>query len=782
MAKNSNVHKILQNAVQVANHFNNLYCIVDHLFYVLMDEEPIKSFLSTRGINLKNLKSILENYFDNEKYCPKKTGHYTGNPIQTSKTFDRVLARAKLQSIFREQMQEKIDPNKVVSDPEIHPVDLLISIILDRTSYVYQIFDEYNIINPQFENDLNQLAAEAIENEQNPTPQNANPVLQKYCVDLIQQAKNGKITPLIGRVNEVGQLSQVLARKTKNSSILVGPPGVGKSQIVEGLAKRIVEGNIPFNLKNSQIYSLDIGALLAGTRFRGDFEERIKEVLNALEKEPNAILFIDEIHMVHGAGAAGSGAIDMGNLLKPTLARGTLKVIGATTDEDFRKNFEKDRALMRRFIRIDVNEPTLAECKQILHGVRKSFEEFHNVKYTDAALDACVDLSNKYMHNKFLPDKAIDLLDSSGARMKLDESRKEKVIDLLEIENEVSKLAKVPEETVASDDNQVLRDLESHLKTKIFGQNHAVEQLVEGIFIARSGLRENDKTQYAALLAGPSGVGKTQLSKELSQKLNMNFIRFDLSEFQEKHTVSKLIGSPPGYVGYDDGSSNDGGRLLNEIEKNPTSVLLLDEIEKAHPDVLQVLLQVLDYGMLTSSKGKTVSFRNAIILLTTNLGASEMEKNAIGFGAVKKSDVIEEALNKSLAPEFRNRLDAMIVFNKLSQEHILLVVDKFLKELNELISTKNIIIHVTDEVKNWLATKGFDEKLGARPMSRAIHQYIKKPIAREVLFGKLVNGGEVSISLKNNELVFKYHKPKINQILDQLKVVDVAVDIEDTFN
>jgi ATP-dependent Clp protease ATP-binding subunit ClpA len=580
----------------------------------------------------------------------------------------------------------------------------------------------------------------------------AEKFLAKYCANLNTQAVNGKIDPLIGREEELDTIVQITARRSKNNSILVGEPGVGKTAIVEGLAAKIVANDVPDCLLGSTVFSLDMGALVSGTRFRGDMEERLKHILKSLEFVPNSILFIDEIHSIMGTGAGQNGTLDIPNLLKPSLNNGTLKAIGSTTVEEFRKHFEKDRALMRRFKRVDIKEPTLEDTKKILRGLKEKYEEFHGVVYSDEALDAAAELTHRYINNALLPDKAIDIIDNVGARQKIrPEADRLTSIGVAEIEAEVSRVAKIPEKSVKDDETTKLLHLEDDLKKTVFGQDEAIEALSNAVFVSRSGLRDTNKPAGCYLFAGPTGVGKTEAARQLADTLGIPLIKYDMSEYMEKHSVAKLIGSPPGYVGYGDGAAGSG-KLINDVEITPHAVLLLDEIEKAHEDVYNLLLQVMDDAKLTSSAGKAVDFRNIILILTTNAGAAEAGRRSIGFGAANSGDS-NAAIAKKFSPEFRNRLDATVQFNKLKGDSIKKVVEKFLEALKAQALARQVSITVTPEAIEWLVRNGFDETMGARPLARAIHDNIKTPLSRLMVVGDLRKGGTAIVSVNDNKIV-----------------------------
>ena len=565
--------------------------------------------------------------------------------------------------------------------------------------------------------------------------------LEAYCVNLNRKAREGRIDPLIGREAEVQRTIQVLCRRQKNNPLLVGDPGVGKTAIAEGLARKIVNSDVPEVLAESTVFALDMGALLAGTRYRGDFEERLKQVMKEIEQHKDAILFIDEIHTVIGAGATSGGAMDASNLLKPALAQGTLRCIGSTTYKEYRQYFEKDRALVRRFQKIDVKEPSVADAIEILKGLKPYFEEFHKLRYTGEAVKAAVELSSRYIHDRKLPDKAIDVIDETGAsQMLVPEPKRKKTIGVKEIEATVASMARIPPKSVSKDDTEVLQHLEETLKRAVYGQDEAVAALASAIKLARAGLRDQEKPIGCYLFSGPTGVGKTEAARQLSLSLGLELIRFDMSEYMERHTVSRLIGAPPGYVGFD-----QGGLLTDAIDQHPHSVLLLDEIEKAHPDLFNILLQIMDHGKLTDHSGKAIDFRNVILIMTTNAGARDLASAAFGFHKSKREGDDREAIDRLFAPEFRNRLDAIVPFSRLPESVIARVVDKFILQLEAQLSDRNVTIELTDEAREWLVKNGYDEAMGARPMARVIQTQIKTPLADEVLFGRLKSGGVVKV-------------------------------------
>ncbi|MDP1866903.1 MAG: AAA family ATPase, partial [Bradyrhizobium sp.] len=581
--------------------------------------------------------------------------------------------------------------------------------------------------------------------------------LEAYCVNLNKKAKDGKIDPLIGRDQEISRTIQVLCRRSKNNPLFVGEAGVGKTAIAEGLAKRIVDSEVPEVLAAATVFSLDMGTLLAGTRYRGDFEERLKQVLKELEAHPNAILFIDEIHTVIGAGATSGGAMDASNLLKPALASGTIRCMGSTTYKEYRQHFEKDRALVRRFQKIDVNEPTVEDAIAILKGLKPYFEDYHRLKYTNEAIEAAVQLSSRYIHDRKLPDKAIDVIDESGAaQMLVAENKRKKTIGIKEIETTIATMARIPPKSVSKDDAEVLKHLEQTLKRVVFGQDRAIDALAASIKLARAGLREPEKPIGSYLFSGPTGVGKTEVAKQLAASLGVELIRFDMSEYMERHTVSRLIGAPPGYVGFD-----QGGLLTDGVDQHPHCVVLLDEIEKAHPDLYNVLLQIMDHGRLTDHNGKQVNFRNVILIMTTNAGAADLARQAFGFTRNKREGDDHEAINRQFAPEFRNRLDAIVSFAHLNPDVIGMVVEKFVLQLEAQLADRDVTIELSEPAKAWLIKHGYDEQMGARPMARVIQEYIKKPLADEVLFGKLKGGGHVRVVLVKDEANAEADEEKI---------------------
>jgi ATP-dependent Clp protease ATP-binding subunit ClpA len=736
----SNLEKTIQRSYQIAEQRQHELVTLEHLLAaILEDAEIIKIFKKIQG-NPETMAKLTFDYLDN----PNNHVIVKAGVIQPKHTplLMNVVKKARTQSMFS-------------GKTEVSAIDLVLALYSIPDSPASYFLEQHGPTRDNLINEINRI--------ENPDSDEIDPaealeILETYCINLNNKAINGKIDPLIGREKEVEHITQILARRNKHNVIMVGDAGVGKTQIIEGLAKRIIEKSVPETLLDKTIWNVDISTIVAGTKFRGDFEERMKAIIRAFKSLPNAIMFIDEIHMIMGAGNAGggNGSLDAANMLKPPLSRGEICCIGSTTQEEFRKHFEKDRALVRRFQKMDINEPSIEDSKRILQGVSKYYEDYHNVKYETSALNAAVDLSVKYMHNRFLPDKAIDIIDAAGAWQRIrPENERIKTITKKEIEFEVSRVAKIPTNTVKTNETDKLSRLDSDIKNVIFGQDQAVDTLTNMIWLSRSGLRETEKTIGSFLFSGPSGVGKTEVAKQLAKCLSVEFVRFDMSEFQERHTVSKLIGSPPGYVGYSDGSAGSG-LLINTLEKNPYSVLLFDEIEKAHPDVYNIFLQLMDNGMLTSQNGKTASARNAIVIFTSNLGAAEMEKSNIGFSNNDKSEADIQAIKRFFSPEFRNRLDGIIRFNRLSKENMYRIIDKFMNQMNELSSKKRVNIVLDAETKEWLVEKGFDRNMGARPLARVITENIKKPLSKEILFGRLKNGGAVIVHIRDNKPEFEY--------------------------
>jgi len=742
----------LHRALALANDRNHEYATLEHLLLALMEDQDAAAVMKACNVDTAVLKQQLINYIDNELSSLVVDD---GEDSKPTAGFQRVIQRAVIhvQSSGRD---------------EVTGANVLVAMFAERESHAAYFLQEQDMTRYDAVNYISHgIAKRADMNESRPVhgmdddgpvageksrgKERSTEALDAYCVNLNEKAKSGKIDPLIGREKEVERTIQILCRRSKNNPLFVGDPGVGKTAIAEGLARRITNGEVPEVLKDATIFSLDMGTLLAGTRYRGDFEERIKAVIKEIEAYPGAIMFIDEIHTVIGAGATSGGAMDASNLLKPALASGTLRCIGSTTYKEYRQHFEKDRALVRRFQKIDVAEPSVADSIKILKGLKPYYEEFHKVRYTADAIKSAVELSSKYMHDRKLPDKAIDVIDEAGAsQMLLPESRRKKTIGVVEIENVISTMARIPPKSVSKSDTEKLKDLDVELKRVVFGQDKAIDALAASIKLARAGLREPEKPIGSYLFSGPTGVGKTEVARQLASILGVEMLRFDMSEYMERHTVSRLIGAPPGYVGFD-----QGGLLTDGVDQHPHCVLLLDEIEKAHPDLFNILLQVMDHGKLTDHNGKKIDFRNVVLIMTTNAGASEAQKNAIGFGRHKREGEDEDAIKKLFTPEFRNRLDAIIPFAALPEDVIASVVQKFVMQLDAQLSDRNVTIELTPEANHWLATRGYDDQMGARPLARVIQESIKKPLADEVLFGRLTKGGHVKVKVGDDDtLVF----------------------------
>jgi ATP-dependent Clp protease ATP-binding subunit ClpA len=737
-------------ALAIANSRRHELATLEHLLLALIDEPDAAKVMQACSVDLDELRKTLNDFIDDD--LSTLVTEIEGSEAVPTAAFQRVIQRAAIhvQSSGRS---------------EVTGANVLVAIFAERESnaaYFLQAQDmtRYDAVNyiahgvakdSSFGESRPVTGASDFEEEaqtETVEDEGKESALAKYCVDLNAKATKGDVDPLIGREHEVERCVQVLCRRRKNNPLLVGDPGVGKTAIAEGLAKKIVEKATPEVLQGATIYSLDMGALLAGTRYRGDFEERLKAVVSELEEHPDAILFIDEIHTVIGAGATSGGAMDASNLLKPALQGGKLRCMGSTTYKEFRQHFEKDRALSRRFQKIDVNEPTVDDSVKILAGLKPYFEDHHSVKYTDDAIKTAVELSARYINDRKLPDKAIDVIDEAGAAQHLvPENKRKKKIGVTEIENVVAKIARIPPKNVSKDDAAVLKDLDETLKRVVFGQDAAIDALASAIKLSRAGLREPEKPIGNYLFAGPTGVGKTEVARQLADTLGVELLRFDMSEYMEKHAVSRLIGAPPGYVGFD-----QGGLLTDGVDQHPHSVLLLDEIEKAHPDVFNILLQVMDHGKLTDHNGRQVDFRNVILIMTSNAGASDMAKAAIGFNRDRREGEDTEAIERTFTPEFRNRLDAVISFAPLPKEVILQVVEKFVLQLEAQLMDRGVHIELTRPAAEWLANKGYDDKMGARPLARVIQEEIKKPLAEELLFGKLAKGGIVKVGVKDGKL------------------------------
>ncbi|WP_440651604.1 ATP-dependent Clp protease ATP-binding subunit ClpA [Cysteiniphilum sp. 19S12-1] len=738
------LEQTLNQAFQHARDLKHEYLTVEHLLSALVDNADAKKVLKACGANLPELKNILNAFIDQS--TPKLTED--GKDTQPTLGFQRVLQRAvfHVQSSGRGEVQGSNVLVAIFSEQDSQAVSFLKQQNVTRLDVVNYL--SHGVSN---NNNTSQSTQQTISNAPTEEQKEKTP-LELYAVNLNQRAKDGKIDRLIGRDYEIERVTQALCRRRKNNPLLVGEAGVGKTAIAEGLAKKIVDKQVPDVLANGVIYSLDMGTLLAGTKYRGDFEKRFKEVLKQLEEEEGAILFIDEIHTIVGAGAASGGVMDASNLIKPALASGDLKCVGSTTYQEYRTIFEKDHALARRFQKVDVEEPTIDQTFEILKGLKPYFEDHHNIKYTLPALQAAAELSAKYITERFLPDKAIDVIDELGAYQRTSSNaKKKKLINVTDVENMVARLARIPAKTVSASDKSSMANLGKDLKMLVYGQDKAIEAMVDTIKLARAGLRDPNKPWGSFLFAGPTGVGKTEVTQQLANLLGVELLRFDMSEYMERHTVSRLIGSPPGYVGYE-----EGGLLTEAVTKHPYAVVLLDEIEKAHPDIYNLLLQVMDHGTLTDNNGRKADFRNIILIMTTNAGAFESQKNSIGFAKQDSAPDSMDALKRVFTPEFRNRLDAVIQFASLSQEDVKSVVDKFLAQLQGQLDQRGVSLEVDDKAKDWLAAHGYDEKMGARPMARLIQESIKKPLAEEILFGKLASGGRAELTIKNDKLAFKY--------------------------
>ncbi len=740
----------LHRALALANERRHEYATLEHLLLALVDDQDAAAVMKACSVDIEKLKKSLVGYIDTELENLITDGSEDSKPTAG---FQRVIQRAVIhvQSSGRE---------------EVTGANVLVAIFAERESHAAYFLQEQDMTRYDAVNYISHGIAKRAGLSETRAPKGADEpeeakgggdkgqddkkkgdALDTYCVNLNKKAREGRIDPLIGRDSEISRTIQVLCRRQKNNPLLVGDPGVGKTAIAEGLAKRIVENDVPEVLKDATVFSLDMGTLLAGTRYRGDFEERLKQVIKEVEAHPNAIMFIDEIHTVIGAGATSGGAMDASNLLKPALAQGTLRCIGSTTYKEYRQYFEKDRALVRRFQKIDVTEPTVEDSIEILKGLKQTFEAYHKLRYTNDAIKAAVELSARYIHDRKLPDKAIDVIDETGAaQMLVPEGKRKKTIGIKEIEATIATMARIPPKTVSKDDAEVLRNIENTLKRVVYGQDKAIEALSASIKLARAGLREPEKPIGNYLFSGPTGVGKTEVAKQLAQVLGVQLLRFDMSEYMERHTVSRLIGAPPGYVGFD-----QGGLLTDGVDQNPYCVLLLDEIEKAHPDLFNILLQIMDHGKLTDHNGKSVDFRNVILIMTTNAGAADLAKPAIGFTRNKRTGEDTEAINRLFAPEFRNRLDATIAFGHLSTEVIGNVVEKFILQLEAQLADRQVTIELSPDAKDWLIERGYDEQMGARPMARVIQEYVKKPLAEDLLFGRLKNGGHVRVIVSKDE-------------------------------
>src|SRR6516225_9173556 len=745
----------LHGALALANERHHEYATLEHLLLALIEDQDAAAVMRACNVDLQKLRRRLVAYLESELDNLVTDGAEDSKPTAG---FQRVIQRAVIhvQSSGREEVTGANVLVAIFAERESHAAYFLQE--QDMTRYDAVNYISHGIAKRPGMSEARPVrgAEEDTDTKTGDETKKKGDALEAYCINLNKKAREGRIDPLIGRSAEINRTIQVLCRRQKNNPLFVGEAGVGKTAIAEGLARRIVHGEVPDVLRDATVFALDMGTLLAGTRYRGDFEERLKQVIKELEAYPGAILFIDEIHTVIGAGATSGGAMDASNLLKPALASGTVRCIGSTTYKEYRQYFEKDRALVRRFQKIDVNEPTVPDAIEILKGLKPYFEDYHKLRYTNDAIKAAVELSARYIHDRKLPDKAIDVIDESGAaQMLLPESRRKKTIGIKEIEATIATMARIPPKTVSKDDAEVLQHLEATLKRVVYGQDKAIDALAASIKLSRAGLREPEKPIGCYLFSGPTGVGKTEVAKQLAALMGVELLRFDMSEYMEKHTVSRLIGAPPGYVGFD-----QGGLLTDGVDQHPHCVLLLDEIEKAHPDLFNILLQVMDHGKLTDHNGKSVDFRNVILIMTTNAGASDLARAPMGFGRARREGDDTEAINRMFTPEFRNRLDATIAFAGLPPEIIMKVVEKFVFQLEAQLADRGVTIELSEDAAKWLAEKGYDEKFGARPLARVIQEHIKKPLADELLLGRLEHGGVVRVLVADEgaerKLAFEY--------------------------
>ena len=738
MSNTDRVNLSIERAVQHANALAHEYVTLEHLLYAIMEENDVSDMLTKMKVDVAFLAQELEKYLNEREDIVIRE-----NKAQPRKTLslDRVFNRAVTQVIFSGRTK-------------LHCRDIFVSLLSENGSQAYYLLRKagatrdkaIDIIKKEY---YGSGQAGMVPGGQGP---GAPVAFEDFVTDLNQQALDGLIDPVIGREDELIDITECLARRKKNNVIVVGEPGVGKTAIAEGLALMIAEGKVPEILKDKTVYSLDVTSLVAGTKYRGEFEERAKAVFDQLSSKDNVILFIDEIHMIMGAGSAGGSNIDIANLLKPLLANGKLHCVGATTSEEYRENFEKDRALQRRFQKVVIDQPSKENTKLILKGLKQYYEAYHEVEYTDEALDLAVDLAERYMHGKFNPDRAIDVVDVAGARTKLHGLGT--TVKKEEIEQAVSKITRIPMDMIDAKENTNYANLDNNIKKKLFGQDKAVNTLVEAILVSKSGMRPTNKPIGSFLFVGPTGTGKTELCRQLADNLDVKLRKYDMSEYMEQHSVSKLIGAPPGYVGHAEGGAGSG-QLINDVEETPNCIVLLDEVEKAHPSVMNLLLQVMDDGRLTSSTGKTADFSNVILIMTSNLGAAQQSKSAIGF-TNNHDGASYEAVKKYFSPEFRNRLDGMVEFVALEREHIDMIVDKTINEINEMLKEKNVSLKLTPEATTWLRDRGYQPDMGARPLQRVVNDHIKKPLSKEILFGKLMNGGQVLINIENDEVKFEY--------------------------
>ena len=735
---------IIQKAFELAKNKKHEFLTLEHLLLELCDADDVKKFFSYKMVNIQSIKNDLNGYI--EKKLKTIIVKEDVKPVP-SMSFERVLKRAA----------QHVQSSR---KGEVQTLNILVAMFSERDSFAVYFLEKQNltrldlvsyISHEKDKGEYNNKTKENISEESNQEAKSQNNLLEKYCINLNKKAKLGKIDPLIGRKKEINRTVQILCRRLKNNPLFVGDPGVGKTALAEGLAKNIVDGKVPKILKEAKIYALEMATLLAGTRYRGDFEERLNGILKIVTSDTNNILFIDEIHTVIGAGATSGGSIDASNILKPALANGSLRCIGSTTYTEYRKYFEKDSALVRRFQKVDIEEPSQEEAVLIMKGIIPNFEKFHKVKYSDEVISEAVRLSAKFIHGRKLPDKSIDIIDEIGAQFNLNNNKKD--IKVKDVEDTVAQIAKIPSKNISSDDTKVLVNLKRNLKLSIFGQDKAIDELSRVVKLSRSGLRDDNKTIGSYLFVGPTGVGKTEIAKVLSSVLNIDLLRFDMSEYMERHSISRLIGSPPGYVGFD-----QGGALTEAVNKSPNSVVLLDEIEKAHPDVFNILLQIMDYGKLTDHNSRTVDFRNTILIMTSNVGAEALEKNSVGFTNSNIDRDNETQINRMFAPEFRNRLDSIIQFDFLSKKVMKSIVDKAINILDGQLAEKNISISLSNSAKDYLIEEGYDRKFGARPLERLIQKKIKEPLADEIIFGKLKKGGKVIVEFNKEQLKIKLTK------------------------
>lgn len=752
-----NLEQTLHRALAAANTRQHEYATLEHLLLALTEDQDAMAVLRSCGVAMAELREQIEHYLDQELTYLVNSQMVESKPTTA---FQRVLQRAAIhvQSSGREEVTGANVLVALFSERESNAVYFLQEQDMTRFDAVNYI--SHGIAKVPGATDTSRVPRGAEEGVEEKTVKTGREALDAYCTNLNEKARKGKIDPLIGREKEVDRTIQILCRRSKNNPLYVGDPGVGKTAIAEGLAKKIEDGDVPEVLLGCTIFALDMGALLAGTRYRGDFEERLKAVINELQSIENVVLFIDEIHTIIGAGATSGGAMDASNLLKPALSNGAIRCVGSTTYKEYRNHFEKDRALVRRFQKIDVEEPSIEDSIKIIKGLKPYYEEHHKVKYTAEAIKAAVELSARYIGDRKLPDKAIDIIDEVGAaQMLLPAAKRKKTIGIKDIEGVVAAIARIPSKAVSKDDRQVLAHLERDLKTMVFDQDEAIQTLAASIKMARAGLRDPEKPIGSYLFSGPTGVGKTEVARQLAKSLGIELVRFDMSEYMERHAVSRLIGAPPGYVGFD-----QGGLLTDKIDQHPHCVLLLDEIEKAHPDLFNILLQVMDYGKLTDNNGKTIDFRNVILIMTTNAGAAQLSKAPLGFQSDRRVDDDQEEIKRLFTPEFRNRLDAIVPFRALKEETVLRVVDKFVMQLEAQLEERQVTITLSDKARAHLAKVGYDPAMGARPLARVIQEKIKKELAEELLFGELRNGGSVIVDYDGRELTFaikaEKHKPR----------------------